>query len=121
MSQPFLQQGDEGPSVSALQLALAALGFDVGAVNGVFGKETVAALRKFQESQGIAASGNADDPTWAALGGQSFDPSKKTQVSGEQFPSLARAIHFSDDIDAYLQDLGIDSTTISDDDDGPVA
>jgi peptidoglycan hydrolase-like protein with peptidoglycan-binding domain len=117
MSQPSLQKGDEGPPVSALQLALAALGFDTGAVDGAFGTTTEAAVLRFQESQGMAASGVVDDDTWAALGSQSFDPSQVTQVSAAEFPSIARAIFFGADIDAYLQDLGIDSATISDDDD----
>lgn len=120
MFQPVLEQGSEGPSVSALQFALAALGFDVGAVNGVFSEATAAAVVQFQNSQGIEASGVVDDDTWTALGGQSFEPSEKTQVSGQDFPSIARAIFFGADIDSYLQDLGIDSTTISNDD-GPVS
>jgi peptidoglycan hydrolase-like protein with peptidoglycan-binding domain len=120
MSGPFLQQGDEGPSVSALQLALAALGFDVGAVDGVFNDATAAAVRQFQESQGVPASSAVDDDTWAALGGQPFDPSAVTQESAEEFPSIARLIYFSADIDAYLQDLGIDSSSINDDEESDV-
>jgi peptidoglycan hydrolase-like protein with peptidoglycan-binding domain len=115
MSGPFLQQGDEGPSVSALQLALAVLGFDVGTIDGVFGDATATAVKQFQKSQGVAATGGVDEDTWALLGGQSFDPSQVTQISAEEFPSIARAIHFGADIDSYLQDLGIDSTSISDD------
>src|SRR6266446_4353427 len=70
MSLPFLQQGNEGPVVSALQLALAALGFDVGPVDGMFGDATVSAVTQFQESQGVAASGTVDDATWELLGRQ---------------------------------------------------
>ena len=115
MSGPFLQQGDEGPSVSALQLALAALGFDVGALDGFFSDSTTTAVLQFQQSQGVAATGTVDDATWELLGGQSFDPSEVTQVSAEEFPSIARVLSFGADIDGYLQDLGIDSTTIIDD------
>lgn len=116
MAGPLLQRGDEGPSVSALQLALAALGFDVGAVDGVFADTTAKALLLFQESQGVVTSGAADDDTWAALGSQPFDPSEKVQVNAEEFPSIARAILLGADIDAYLEDLGIDSASIIDDD-----
>jgi peptidoglycan hydrolase-like protein with peptidoglycan-binding domain len=115
MAGPFLQQGDEGPSVSALQLALAALGFDVGAIDGVFSEATAAAVLQFQESQGVAASGAVDDGTWEVLGGQPFDPSERTQVSAEEFPSIARAIFFNADIDGYLKDFGIDASSINDD------
>lgn len=117
MAQPFLERGDEGPVVSAAQLALAALGFDVGSVNGIFDDATAAAVMSFQENQGLAVTGSVDDETWAALGGQSFDPSERTEIGPEEAPSIARAVFFSSDIDGYLQDLGIDSTTIIDDDD----
>ena len=120
MTPPSLQRGDEGPSVSALQLALAALGFDVGSVDGVFTDSTATAVSQFQASQGLDPSGAADDATWEALGGQPFDPSEKVQVSGDEFPSIARVLSFAEDVDAYLQDLGIDSTTITDDE-APVA
>ncbi len=116
MAGPFLQQGDVGPSVSALQLALAALGFDVGAIDGVFSATTAAAVLRFQQSQGVPASGTVDDQTWGVLGGQPFNPSDRTQVSAEEFPSIARAISFNADIDGYLNDLGIDASTIKGDD-----
>jgi len=120
MPPPDLQTGDEGPTVSALQLGLSALGFDVGPVDGVFSDTTATAVAAFQENQGLDPNGVVDAATWEALGGQSFDPSERVQVSGEAFPSIARALFFGADIDGYLQDLGIDSTTISDDED-PVA
>lgn len=70
MPNPFLQEGDEGPPVSALQLALATLGFDVGSVDGVFRDTTTNAVKQFQGSQGFRASGTVDDATWELLGGQ---------------------------------------------------
>ena len=117
MPPPPLQVGDEGPAVSALQLALAALGYDVGAVDGVFTDATAAAVMQFQVNQGVAPTGAADDETWEVLGGQNFDPANKVQISADEFPSIARALYFGGDIDAYLQDLGIDSASISDDND----
>jgi len=36
-------------------------------------------------------------------------------VDWSQYPSLARAITYGQDVDAYLQDLGIDPSAISDD------
>jgi len=116
MSNPFLQQGDEGPPVSALQLALAALGFDVGTVDGVFGKSTTNAVMQFQKNQRVPASGTVDDATWELLGGQPFDSTERTQISAKEFPSIARVLSFGGDADGYLEDLGIDATSISDDD-----
>jgi peptidoglycan hydrolase-like protein with peptidoglycan-binding domain len=115
MSLPTLQQGDSGPAVSALQVALAALGFDVGEIDGVFNEATAAAVRSFQQNQGTEASGIVDDPTWELLGGQPFQPDQKTQISAQEFPSIARALTFANDVDGYLEDLGIDAKSINDD------
>lgn len=115
MTIPTLQQGDTGPSVSALQIALAALGFDVGQVSGEFDEQTSLAVQNLQKSQGVPITGVVEDDTWAILGGQSFGSDEISQISGAEFPSIARAVFFSADIDAYLQDIGIDASTIVDD------
>jgi peptidoglycan hydrolase-like protein with peptidoglycan-binding domain len=94
MSLPTLQQGDQGPGVSAMQLALAALGFDVGKLDGVFSESTAIAVATFQKSQGLDPSGVVDDATWELLGGQAFDPSEGPQINIEEFPSLARVVIF---------------------------
>lgn len=98
----FLQQGDEGASVSALELAPAALGFEVGGVDGVFSQRTVAAVSRPQENQAIAATGTIDDDTGVALAGEAFSPSERTQISAEEFPSIARPIFFANEVDDYL-------------------
>jgi peptidoglycan hydrolase-like protein with peptidoglycan-binding domain len=43
----------KGPAVRKLQRQLAGAGFDTGGVDGEFGKQTAAALRAFQKSQGL--------------------------------------------------------------------
>jgi hypothetical protein len=37
------------------------------------------------------------------------------QINPDEFPSLARLIVFSADVDAYLEDLGIDTADLRDD------
>lgn len=59
--------GSAGDDVTALQQGLASLGFDPGTVDGIFGGQTAAALRAFQESKGLAADGVAGPDTWAAF------------------------------------------------------
>lgn len=46
-----------GDDVAELQQRLGALGFDSGRVDGIFGDNTLAALREFQENAGLAADG----------------------------------------------------------------
>ena len=54
--------------VRQAQQALNDKGFDAGAPSGNVDAKTQAALKKFQQSQGIDASGQLDKTTLAALG-----------------------------------------------------
>lgn len=53
----MLKVGSSGDEVARLQKRLAAVGFDPGGADGIFGAKTDTALRAFQEKVGIAADG----------------------------------------------------------------
>ena len=55
------------PSVLGLQVRLMGLGYDPGPYDGILGSKTVAALRNFQENQGLEVTGQADEGTQAIL------------------------------------------------------
>ncbi|MGK4578963.1 peptidoglycan-binding domain-containing protein [Kitasatospora sp. HPMI-4] len=60
--------GDHGPRVSQVQCLLANRKYlPWRDVNGVFGKTTLAAVKKFQAKRGLPANGRVDAGTWAAL------------------------------------------------------
>jgi TonB family protein len=67
------QLSDGGPgqygSVRQIQDRLRAAGFDPGPPDGVVGPRTREALRKYQESRGLAVTGELDDATRQALQG----------------------------------------------------
>jgi peptidoglycan hydrolase-like protein with peptidoglycan-binding domain len=58
-----------GPGVRSLQQRLKALGYDVGAVDGVFGPGTDRCVKAFQHDHGLAADGVVGAATNAALAG----------------------------------------------------
>ncbi|HJZ83039.1 MAG TPA: peptidoglycan-binding protein, partial [Pyrinomonadaceae bacterium] len=64
---PTLQRGSSGPDVLALQQRLKDLGFDPKGVDGNFGPGTDAAVRAFQQSQGLGVDGKVGPNTSAAL------------------------------------------------------
>jgi peptidoglycan hydrolase-like protein with peptidoglycan-binding domain len=64
---PALKQGVCGPEVEYLQQQLQAAGFFEGAVDGVFGARTKAAVMAFQRARGLEVDGIASPRTWAAL------------------------------------------------------
>jgi peptidoglycan L-alanyl-D-glutamate endopeptidase CwlK len=62
-----LSVGSTGPAVRKLQRALRQNGFDPGAIDGVFGLGTQAAVLAFQKSERLLADGVAGPRTQAAL------------------------------------------------------
>ncbi|HWQ59036.1 MAG TPA: peptidoglycan-binding protein [Clostridia bacterium] len=62
-----LRIGSRGEMVRALQTALKASGNDPGAIDGIFGQKTKAALEAFQKKAGIPVTGVADAITWLSI------------------------------------------------------
>lgn len=71
-----LKSGCSGNDVKSLQKKLNKLGFNCGAVDGVFGPKTDAAVRKFQRSVKITVDGIVGPQTRAALAGKTKKKSK---------------------------------------------
>lgn len=59
-----------GSDVSAYQQQLAQRGFDPGAIDGIRGPRTTAAVKAFQQANGLVADGIVGPKTMAALQGQ---------------------------------------------------
>ncbi len=73
ISTPFVQtavlrQGASGGEVKELQRRLKEWGYYNGAVDGIYGKGTVAAVKAFQKKNGLTADGVAGIATYKALG-----------------------------------------------------
>ena len=62
------KRGASGATVTEIQKRLKAWGYYNGAVDGVYGSRTEAAVRYFQRKNGLAADGQVGDATLAALG-----------------------------------------------------
>ena len=74
----------KSPAVRKLQKQLVALGFDTDGIDGEFGKQTDAAVRAFQKSQGLTVDGVAGTDTMTALtGGRSVQQSSRKQRSAD--------------------------------------
>jgi uncharacterized protein (TIGR02594 family) len=55
--------------VRQLQEALKSLGFNPGEIDGIWGRSTIAAVRRFQERAGVEIDGVVGPETWKALFG----------------------------------------------------
>ncbi|HEY9665709.1 MAG TPA: peptidoglycan-binding domain-containing protein [Coleofasciculaceae cyanobacterium] len=64
----LIQEGSSGPLVKQLQQRLKDKGYNPGAIDGVFGLGTKAAVRAFQKANGLEPDGVVGQQTWNALG-----------------------------------------------------
>lgn len=62
-----LKKGSTGSDVRELQTKLNSLGFDCGKVDGIFGTNTLAAVKRFQQAKKIAVDGIVGKNTYAKL------------------------------------------------------
>ena len=56
-----------GPLLEDIQRQLNSKGFNAGKVDGVWGSQTLTALKDWQRSQGLPENGIIGDATWTAL------------------------------------------------------
>lgn len=65
---PTLRRGDLGQNVVHLQTRLAAMGYNVGKIDGIFGIKTLEAVKAFQIDNNLTVDGIVGAKTWAVLG-----------------------------------------------------
>ena len=74
------KQGSTGSTVSQIQTKLKNWGYYSGSVDGIYGSKTVAAVKKFQNTNGLAVDGICGNKTLAALGLSSGTTAKSGSV-----------------------------------------
>ena len=62
-----LHSGSTGPNVKLVQSLLKKIGYTVGTVDGVFGTQTLEAVRRFQGDYGLTPDGVIGPATWAVI------------------------------------------------------
>lgn len=74
-----IRPGDKGPAVEDVQQRLVTVGFmQEGAIDGIFGDATTAAVRRFREESGIEPGDEVDERTWSALVDASYHIGDRT-------------------------------------------
>lgn len=67
-NRPTLRLSDRGQVVVHLQTRLAAMGYSVGKIDGVFGIKTLEAVKAFQIDNNLTVDGIVGVKTWAVVG-----------------------------------------------------
>ena len=85
------KRGASGATVTEIQTRLKAWGYYDGAVDGIYGSRTEAAVRYFQRKNGLSVDGQVGDETLAALGIPSTGGGRSGSYDGDVY-LLARII-----------------------------
>jgi len=91
---PMQHQGANSEAIRGAQQALEQQGYQIGQADGVMGPKTRQALKKFQQDQGLHASGQLDQQTAQALGvpggpQQAQTPDERNNNTQQQQPAPA--------------------------------
>ena len=84
-SSALSRQGSRGEEVTQIQQKLKNWGYYTGSVDGIFGPQTTAAVRLFQERNGLAVDGLAGPKTLAAMGIQNSSTGSTGSYTNDQY------------------------------------
>lgn len=113
-----LRQGSSGGEVKELQRRLKNWGYYSGAVDGVYGKGTVEAVKKFQKKNGLTADGIAGKSTFAALGMNDSVRVLENQNGGSNYTSsdlylLAKTIYAEARGESYTGQVAVGAVILN--------
>ncbi|GAA3020076.1 N-acetyl-anhydromuramyl-L-alanine amidase AmpD [Streptomyces fulvorobeus] len=87
-----LRSGSTGPQTTAAQTLLNAQGFAAGSADGVFGANTVTAVKAFQSARGLPSDGVIGRQSWTALLSAGTKPVLREGSSGADVKRLQRSL-----------------------------
>ena len=109
-----LKQGNSGTNVKTLQQKLKNWGYYTGAVDGVFGPKTKAAVILFQKRNGLAPDGIVGAKTLAALGmSLSSSSSTSSSYSNSDVNLLARLIYGEARGESYVGQVAVGAVVMN--------
>lgn len=110
-----LKQGSTGSTVKTLQQKLKNWGYYTGAVDGIYGAKTVAAVKYFQRKNGLTADGIAGAKTLAAMGIKSTSSSTgaTSSYSDSDVNLLARLIYGEARGESYVGQVAVGAVVMN--------
>lgn len=107
-----LRIGSRGQAVKDLQNNLKKLGYNVGAVDGIYGKQTASAVKSFQKKYGLSQDGIAGKNTYSAMNQaiQKKNTYNPNSVVETKYKALESKVHNKnstwDEVSKSLIDIG---------------
>lgn len=85
--------GSRGAEVSQIQTKLKRWGYYTGNVDGIYGSQTLSAVKYFQRTNGLTADGIAGEQTLKAMGITSSSSSGSSSASNSNLNLLSRLVY----------------------------
>ena len=109
-----LKVGSSGSQVKTLQTKLNNWGYDAGTVDGIFGSKTQAAVKRFQQKNGLVVDGIIGAKTAAALGMTlSSSSSSNSSYSSQDVYLLAKCIHAEARGEPYIGQVAVGAVVLN--------
>lgn len=107
------KRGSTGATVTEIQTRLKSWGYYNGAVDGIYGSRTEAAVKYFQRTNGLTADGQAGDKTLAALGIYEKSGSGAGSASDGDVYLLARLISAEARGEPYVGQVAVGAVVLN--------
>lgn len=102
---PVLKQGSNNGDVWDLQFRLKLSGFYQLPLDGLYGSNTVSAVKRFQTNYGLTSDGITGEKTWAAL--------KKNSLNREELDILAKVIYSEARGEPYVGQVAVGAVVMN--------
>lgn len=110
----MLKVGSSGQQVRTLQTKLNNWGYNAGTVDGIFGSNTLAAVKRFQANNGLTVDGIVGAKTAAALGMTlSGSSSSNSSYSSSDLYLLAKCIYAEARGEPYIGQVAIGAVVLN--------
>lgn len=105
--------GSSGQEVKQIQQKLKSWGYYNGSVDGIYGSQTVAAVKKFQSKNGLTADGIAGPKTLAALGINSTSSSNSGTANNSDLNLLSHLVYGEARGEIYKGQVAVAATVLN--------
>lgn len=105
--------GSTGSEVRTIQEKLKRWGYYYGNVDGIYGSQTVAAVKKFQQKNGLAVDGIAGTQTLKAMGIMTSSSSNSTTNNSSNLNLLARLIYGEARGESYTGQVAVGAVVLN--------
>lgn len=107
------QYGSQSDEVTQIQTRLKSWGYFSGPITGYYGTQTTEAVKKFQETHGLTATGVADEKTLELIGLPTSSTSSSPSVSDSDFELLARIISAEARGEPYIGQVAVGAVVLN--------